>query len=604
MFMTSSKKKKVALSVFAVTMATAGIVPALQQEGGILSPIKAHAETFGDFRYVNNGDGTATITGYSYSGSKDVVIPNEINGLTVTGIGDKAFSYINLTSVTIPESVKTIGAYAFQNNSATYKITSLTIPEGVTSIGESAFSGNAIADLTLPNNIKFIGGRAFSSNKLTSLTIPEGITSISENAFSSNKIANLTLPNSLETIGESAFKDNKITSLIIPEGVTSIGESAFSYNLLTSVTIPGSLKTIGSEVFKANKLTSVTIPEGVTSIGKSAFSYNLIADLTLPSSLENIEDNAFESNKFTSIYIPGNIKKVGPSAFVTNLLNIVKIESPFTKIDSSAFDGNQTPAYNLVIYAPSQSIAKTFGQTKGFTVMDYPKEGDTSGTIGGEAGNGTDLGSGSTETPPPTGNENTSNDSDNLSDSSPVENVSVEQQSQFNLDGGGLDLDISPITPFGDLKIPADTTTFNTSFENEFHVKDLRGTGEGWRLDVSATPFTEVTPEGGFAEGSQALVLPIGTLAINPAENIERVGEGTSGLPSSVLTGNTVIDDGTVTVIRADKGNGMGVYKISFPKDALALTLNPSTLKVDKVNYPDKKTPFESTIKWDLIQAP
>jgi len=90
-----------------------------------------------DGTYIVNADGTATI--YEYTGSsKEVIIPDIVDGIKVTAIGERAFencSYV--TSVIIPEGVVTIGKYAFYNSG----ITSIIIPKSVKRIENYAFDG-------------------------------------------------------------------------------------------------------------------------------------------------------------------------------------------------------------------------------------------------------------------------------------------------------------------------------------------------------------------------------------------------------------------------------------------------------------------------------
>jgi hypothetical protein len=88
------------------------------------------------FTYTTN-NGTITITGYAGT-NNDVVIPSTIDGLPVTSIGTNAFlnAYYTVTSVTIPDSVTSIGDGAFADCSS---LTSITIPNSVTSIGNYAF---------------------------------------------------------------------------------------------------------------------------------------------------------------------------------------------------------------------------------------------------------------------------------------------------------------------------------------------------------------------------------------------------------------------------------------------------------------------------------
>ena len=89
-----------------------------------------------DFEYEVE-DGKVTITNYTGKGG-DVVVPDTIDGLPVTAIGDNAFCYCTgLTSITLPEGCTTIGYYAF---SGCTNLTSITLPDGC-SIGEGAFKG-------------------------------------------------------------------------------------------------------------------------------------------------------------------------------------------------------------------------------------------------------------------------------------------------------------------------------------------------------------------------------------------------------------------------------------------------------------------------------
>lgn len=160
----------------------------------------------------------------SYTGS--VVIPSTVtydgNTYTVTAIGEWAFSDCKgLTSVTIPNSVTSIGNYAFHYSD----LTSITIPESVTSIGEYAFYGSAVrsplynskifahmphnyrGEYAVPSGIQTIASGAFADCRgLTSVTIPNSVTAIETNAFAyCNALRSITLPESLERIAYGTF---------------------------------------------------------------------------------------------------------------------------------------------------------------------------------------------------------------------------------------------------------------------------------------------------------------------------------------------------------------------------------------------------------------
>ena len=134
----------------------------------------------------------------------------------------------SLTSITIPESVTSIGLQAFKGCSS---LTSIIIPDGVTSIGWETFKGcSSLTSVTIPESVTSIGSDAFEGcSSLTSITIPEGVTSIESRTFMGcTNLTSVTLPESVTSIGWQAFKGcSSLTSVTIPEGVTSIESYTF-----------------------------------------------------------------------------------------------------------------------------------------------------------------------------------------------------------------------------------------------------------------------------------------------------------------------------------------------------------------------------------------
>ena len=96
-------------------------------------------------------------------------------GATVTRIPNNIGFNAGLTSITIPNSVTSIGAGAFQDNS----LTSITIPSLVTSIGASAFQSNSLTSITLPDSVTSVGTNAFRSNSISLLTVWNSATAFS-----------------------------------------------------------------------------------------------------------------------------------------------------------------------------------------------------------------------------------------------------------------------------------------------------------------------------------------------------------------------------------------------------------------------------------------
>lgn len=153
---------------------------------------------------------------------------------------------------------------------------------------------------------------------------------------------------------------------------------------------------------------------------------------------------------------------------------------------------------------------------------------------------------------------------------------------------GEFSLATPEINSFGEIELKSTPQTHKTSFADKFTVKDLRGSQAGWRVDVSASQFTD---------GEN--VLPKGTLSLDPVSSITRVGAGQGALPVKTMVANTVIDDGTVAVLKANAGSGMGVFDFAFDEDALSIVIDPTTAKVS-----GDTTVYESTLTWNLVQAP
>lgn len=214
--------------------------------------------------YIAEGDGV-TITGYTGDLPVDAVLPESIDGVTVTKIGAGAFSS--------GETVKKIW-----------------IPDGVTEIGEKAFSGcTKLQNVYLSTDLLQIGQGAFENcSSLSSISLPEGITIIGPWAFANCKrLTQIELPGTLTTLGEWSFSGcTGLSSILFEAGITSIDNYVF---------------------FNCQRLTEVTIPEGVKTIGIGAFSGCVkLANVTLPNSLRTLNAEAFEDTALTSLAVNPN----------------------------------------------------------------------------------------------------------------------------------------------------------------------------------------------------------------------------------------------------------------------------------------------------------
>jgi len=190
-----------------------------------------------------------------------------------------------------------------------------TIPNSVTSIGNYAFNEcSGLISVTIPNSVTSIGTGAFRlCPGLTSVTIGNSVTSIGNYAFMESGLTSISIPNSVTSIGESAFYGcSGLTSVTIPNSVTSIGESAFyGCSGLTSVTIPNSVTSIGRDAFRwCNGLTSVKVGmETPLSISSSTFSNRANAILYVPRGSKEAYETADYWKEFKEIVEYGGIEQ-------------------------------------------------------------------------------------------------------------------------------------------------------------------------------------------------------------------------------------------------------------------------------------------------------
>ena len=355
-------------------------------------------KTYGDLEYwiVGGASPHVEIIGCQ-STATSVDIPTTIEGYPVSVINSGAFSsHKNLISITIPDSVYTIGQDAFSDCEG---LTSITIPDSVKLVGQSAFSGcknvtsfkistnltviydntffncTSVKSITIPDSVTGIGYDAFAGcSSLTSITIPDSVTSIGDSAFKEcSSLTSITIPNSVTSINYRTFYNcTSLSSITIPNSVTSIGEGAF-YNCrsLTNITIPDNVTSIGASAFRGcSELTSITIPDSVTSFGTSVFygciglkttgsvdskaniklkgsgelklDFSMFPSLTvveIPNTFTSIGSYTFyECSSLTSVMIPNSVTSIGEYAFARcTSLTSVTISDSVTSIGNYAF---------------------------------------------------------------------------------------------------------------------------------------------------------------------------------------------------------------------------------------------------------------------------
>lgn len=329
------------------------------------------------FSYTTNG-GAITISGYNPAAGLNVVIPNATNGYPVTSIGDRAFASSGITTVTIPNSVLSIGSWVFEYCGS---LTNVTIGTNVTGIGDDAFfSCSSLTSVTIPNGVTSIGNAAFlGCSRLVSMAIPNSVIRIGDSLFANClSLTNVTIPNSVTSIGNYSFIGcTNLTSITIPDSVTSIGNDDFGDSTsLTNITVDAANPAFSSKggvlfdkaqaallQFPGGLGGDYTIPDNVTDIGAYAFEgCNNLTSVTIANSVTNIGDSAFAFCKnLIGVTIPNGVKSMGFESFYYcfSLPRLI-LPSSVTSIGDAAFVGSISLT-NITVDAANPAFSSQSG---------------------------------------------------------------------------------------------------------------------------------------------------------------------------------------------------------------------------------------------------
>lgn len=297
-----------------------------------------------------------------FSDSLTVIFGDESNLKT---IGNGAFGFTDLTTITLPDSVETIGDSAFDHCN---KLTSVNIPDNVTTIGNGAFQYTAITSVAIPGSVKTIGQYAFENcTSLATLELGSGIQTIDVWAFRDcTALTSVSIPDSVKTIGSSAFNGcTSLETLTLGSGVETIGNNAFQgCNLLTDFALPSGLKSIGDSAFNGcAALTKVDMPDSVTYLGAGAYqNCTGLTSATLSEKLSEMNNSVFAGcTGLTTVTLPDLVNNIGNYLFQ----GCSKLASVYTGdyiqfVGSSNFDGC---ADNLTVYGYPGSYMEVYCET-------------------------------------------------------------------------------------------------------------------------------------------------------------------------------------------------------------------------------------------------
>ena len=292
-----------------------------------------------EFSYeISNGQVTIIDVVQDVTGK--LVIPETFEGYPVTAIGGNAFCGLDLTEVTIPDSVTIIEDQAFM---ACEKLTKVTISNGLTEIGASAFEGCcSLEKITIPQSVTRIGKQAFlGCMELSDVVIPEGVTSIGECAFGCCwNLTEVTIPASVTTIGRRPFFEclslkkiqvaqgnayycNDEYGVLFNKNKTQLIQAPIA-GMQGAYSVPDGVTTIGKLAFyHCTSLTELTFPEGLTTIEDSGCYYTGVAEVMIPDTVTTIEESGFGYNEnLKNIYFCGDAPAFGINIFMYAHANV------------------------------------------------------------------------------------------------------------------------------------------------------------------------------------------------------------------------------------------------------------------------------------------
>lgn len=283
----------------------------------------------------------------------DIAVPETITvegvDYTVTELSEKAFDEADITSLTLPSSIKKLGYWSI---SFCTELKKVNVPASVEEIAEGTFRFcTGITDFTFEE-----GNNHFIMESDMLMTADKKRLIHLFYAEDEDKTLNVTLPSTITAIDEYALACRSVKEIKLHEGVEKIGQYAFSFALLSSIEIPASVTFLGEGfVSWIPGLKKITVAEGNTccKFVNDAL-YN--ADMTLfymvlpgnnkieiAETVTRIGDAAIQSTELETLVIPDNVREIGIQAIIDNpKLKTVVIGSGVEEIGIMALDENKS----------------------------------------------------------------------------------------------------------------------------------------------------------------------------------------------------------------------------------------------------------------------
>mgnify|MGYP001623665331 FL=1 len=268
--------------------------------------------------YTLQGD-SYVVSGIDTCTDTRLYIPYAYNGRPVVGIADEAFlGNTSITTVTLPDTVRFIGDYAFSDCTS---LRDIDFGEGLIEIEDLAFVGSAITRIDLPDSLTIVDG-FYGCEELESVDFGRNVKEIGQSAFQfCNSLEDIDIPSSVYRVGSFAFA-NCANLKEVDFGGSEIAEIEFGIFYespsLESVDLSGThIEYVGNSAFyNCPSLSQVLLPDTVESIDVQAFcNCSSLESIELPVSLRYIAAVAFSGAGLTSVTIPAATASINKNAF-------------------------------------------------------------------------------------------------------------------------------------------------------------------------------------------------------------------------------------------------------------------------------------------------
>ena len=239
--------------------------------------------------------------------------------------------------IVIPDSVKTIGAGAFQSNLA---LTDFTVPEGVTEIQSDAFYDcKNLESIKLPSTLEKIGKYVFRRTAISSIALPDGLKEAQSSIFKEcENLKAVTIPASMEK-AEWMLCESSVETVTFADGMEKVpNRIAAEDAALTKVILPRSVTELGANCFEKTGITEFTVPKQLLK-AENSFSESALASVSFEDGLQRIPDKLFRSAKnLKTINWNDSVTEIGEYAFADcDALETAEIPDIVNIVGYSAF---------------------------------------------------------------------------------------------------------------------------------------------------------------------------------------------------------------------------------------------------------------------------